>query len=315
MDKLRAMQFFCRAVEMKSFASAANLLEVPPSVMSRVISGLEAELHCTLFNRTTRRISLTENGAAYYERSRELLIQLEQMETLARDGSKRPAGILRLGYHPALRNLLVSRMEEFLAINPALGIELVATNAPAALLDDGLDLVLRIGSISDSSFVARRIGFTSLLTCAAPSYLDRFGRPTHPRDLREHRAIIPARRDEKAFTQWSFSRSNGETEIVRVPVVLVVRDGVGLVDLTLERAGIAQIYDTSARQYVANGRLQIVLEAWSSSRQPIYAVLPGQRNVPAKVRAFVEFASSLMHVSRSPPAGGDLPSKASGLRR
>ena len=100
-----------------------------------------------------------------------------------------------------------------------------------------------------------------------------------------------------------------------MPVVLVVRDGVGLVDLTLERAGIAQIYDTSARQYVANGRLQIVLEAWSSSRQPVYAVLPGQRNVPAKVRAFVEFASSLMHVSRSAPAGGELPSKPSGLSR
>jgi LysR family transcriptional regulator for bpeEF and oprC len=294
MDKLRAMQFFCCAVEMKSFASAARLLEVPPSVVSRVISGLEAELHCTLFNRTTRRVSLTEAGATYYERSRELLIQLEQVEALARVGSTRPAGNLRLGYHPALRNLLVSRMEEFLAINPALSVELVATNAPAALLDDGLDLVLRIGSIADSSFVAKRIGFTSLLTCAAPNYLDRFGRPAHPRDLREHRAIIPARRDETAFTQWSFSGPKGETEIVRVPIVLVVRDGVGLVDLTVERAGIAQIYDTSARKYVADGRLQVVLEGWSSSRRPVYAVLPGQRNVPAKVRAFVEFARSLM---------------------
>ncbi len=295
MDKFRAMHFFCCAVEMKSFASAARLLEVPPSVVSRIISGLEAELHCTLFNRTTRRVSLTEAGATYYERSRELLIQLEQVEALARVGSTRPAGNLRLGYRPALRNLLVGRMEEFLAINPALSVELVATNAPAALLDDGLDLVLRIGSIADSSFVAKRIGFTSLLTCAAPNYLDRFGRPAHPRDLRQHRAIIPARRDEAAFTQWSFSRSNGETEIVRVPVVLVVRDGVGLVDLTVERAGIAQIYDTSARKYVADGRLQVVLEAWSSSRRPVYAVLPGQRNVPAKVRAFVEFARSLMH--------------------
>ena len=294
MDKLRAMNFFCRAVEMKSFASAAKALEVPASVVSRVISALERELRCTLFNRSTRRLSLTEPGVAYYEQCRELLVQLEQVEALAREGSMQPAGTLRLGYHPALRSPLVRKMEEFLAGYPALSIELTATNAPAALLDDGLDLVLRIGPIADTSFVARRIGFTSLLTCAAPAYLTRFGTPAHPRDLREHRAIIPARHDENPFTQWHFTRGSGESVTVKVPVAAVVRDGVGLVDLAAERAGVAQIYDTSARHYIADGRLQPVLEAWSSGRQPIYAVLPSQRNVPAKVRAFVEFARSLM---------------------
>jgi LysR family transcriptional regulator, regulator for bpeEF and oprC len=293
MDKLRAMRFFCRAVEAKSFASAAKALEVPPSVVSRVISGLEGELRCTLFNRTTRRLSLTEAGAGYYEQCRELLIQLEQIEAFARQGSLRPAGTLRLGYHPALRNPLVRKIERFLAENPAMSLELTATNSPGALLDDGLDLVLRIGAIADSSFVARRIGFAALLTCAAPAYLDRFGRPAHPRDLRRHRAIIPARRDENAFTQWSFSRGTGATEVVKVPVALVVRDGIGLADLAAEGAGIAQIYDTTARYYVADGRLQPLLEAWSSGRQPIYAVLPAQRNVPAKVRAFIDFARSL----------------------
>jgi LysR family transcriptional regulator, regulator for bpeEF and oprC len=294
MDKLRAMSFFCRAVETKSFAAAAKALDVPPSVVSRIISSLEAELRCTLFNRSTRRLSLTESGAAYYEQCRELLLQVEQVEAIAREGSLRPAGTLRLGYHPALRSPLVRRMEQFLAGNPGVSIELTATNAPAALLDDGLDLVLRIGPIDDTSFVARRIGFASLLTCAAPAYLARFGTPAHPRDLREHRAIIPARRDENPFTQWSFARRDSETEIVKVPIAVVVRDGVGLADLAAERAGMAQIYDTTACAYIADGRLQPVLETWSSGRQPIYAVLPGQRNMPAKVRAFVEFAQSLM---------------------
>lgn len=184
-------------------------------------------------------------------------------------------------------------MEEFLASNPAVSVELTATNSPAALLDDGLDLVLRIGPIDDTSFVARRIGFTSLLTCAAPAYLARFGTPAHPRDLCEHRAIIPARRDENLFTQWSFTKGYRETETVKVPVALVLRDGVGLADLAAERAGIAQIYDTTACHYIADGRLQRVLETWSSGRQPVYAVLPSQRNTPAKVRAFLEFARSL----------------------
>jgi LysR family transcriptional regulator for bpeEF and oprC len=279
---------------MKSFASAAKALDVPASVVSRVISGLEGELRCTLFNRSTRRLSLTEPGAAYYEQCRELLVQIEQVEALAREGSQRPAGTLRLGYHPALRSPLVRKMEEFLTGHPAVSVELTATNAPAALLEDGLDLVLRIGPIADSSFIARRIGFTSLLTCAAPAYLARFGRPAHPQDLREHRAIIPARRDENPFTQWRFSRGNGESVTVKVPVAAVVRDGIGLADLAAERAGMAQIYDTTARHYIADGRLQPVLEAWTSGRQPIYAVLPSQRNVPAKVRAFLKFAQLLM---------------------
>jgi LysR family transcriptional regulator for bpeEF and oprC len=298
MDKFRAMTFFCRAVEMKSFASAANALEVPPSVVSRTISNLEAELNCTLFNRTTRRLSLTEAGSSYYERCRELLLELEQIEAFAREGTVRPTGFLRVGYHPALRNSLVRNLGDFLVPHTTLRIELTTTNSPAALLDDGLDLVLRIGPISDSTFVAKQLGFASLLTCAAPAYLDRVGRPAHPCDLREHRAIIPGRRDETSFTQWSFSTPRGESEVVEVPVGLVVRDGIGLADLATEGIGIAQIYDTNACYYVEDGRLEHLLGAWSSGRQPVYAILPSRRNVPAKVRVFLEFIQLLFTARR-----------------
>jgi LysR family transcriptional regulator, regulator for bpeEF and oprC len=293
MDKFRAMTFFCRAVEMKSFASAADALGVPPSVVSRTISGLEAELRCTLFNRTTRRLSLTEAGSSYYERCRELLLELEQTEAFAREGSVRPTGMLRVGYHPALRNLLTRSLGDFLAAYAAVSIEFTTTNSPAALLDDGLDLILRIGPISDSSFVAKRLGSASLLTCAAPAYLDRIGRPAQPLDLRAHRAIIPGRRDEDPFTQWSFARDGAKIQVVKVPVGLIVRDGVGMTDLAAEGAGIAQIYDTNANFYIEDGRLERLLGAWSSGHQPVYSVLPGRRNVPAKVRAFLEFAEAL----------------------
>jgi LysR family transcriptional regulator, regulator for bpeEF and oprC len=247
----------------------------------------------TLFNRTTRRLSLTEAGSTYYERCRELLLELEQIEAFAGEGSVRPTGVLRVGYHPALRNLLVRNLGDFLGTYAALSIELTTTNSPAALLDDGLDLILRIGPISDSSFVAKQLGSASLLTCAAPVYLDRIGRPARPVDLREHRAIIPGRRDEDPFTQWSFSRDGEETHVVKVPVGLIVRDGVGLADLAAEGTGIAQIYDTTASYYIEDGRLERLLGAWSSGQQPVYSVLPGRRNVPAKVRAFLEFAHAL----------------------
>jgi LysR family transcriptional regulator for bpeEF and oprC len=300
MDKFRAMTLFCRAVETRSFASAATALEVPPSVVSRTISALESTLGCTLFNRTTRRLSLTEAGASYYERCRELLAEIEQIEALARDGTMRPTGILRVGYHPALRSPIVRSLNGFLAAHEGLSIEFTTTNAPAALLDDGLDIVLRVGPIPDSSFVARRLGSAALLTCAAPAYLARVGRPSRPRDLAGHRAIIPGRRDETSFAQWRFSRSGMKDELVDVPVGLVVRDGVGLADLTAEGAGIAQIYDTTACYYIADGRLEPILKQWSAGRQPVFAVVPSRRNVPAKVHAFLNFAASVLSGRKRP---------------
>ena len=293
MDKLRAIKFFCRAVEAKSFTSAAHGLDVPPSVLSKTVSSLEAELRFTLFNRSTRRLSLTDAGTAYYEYCRQLMRDMEEAEALARDGTVQAAGTLRIGFHPAFRTFLCRRIGEFLAANPSVNVELAITNSPATLLDEGLDVVIRVGEIPNSSFVARELGWTILIPCAAPAYLDVWGRPSHPQELRQHRAIIPGRRDEDPFTRWAFSR-NGEQEVVTVPVIAVVREGVGMVDGALAGLGLAQLYDVVANQYIVEGGLEPILKDWSYVRQPVYAVFPGRRNVPAKVRAFVEFARSLV---------------------
>jgi len=293
MDKLRAIKFFCRAVEMKSFASAAHALDVPPSVVSRVISALETDLGCRLFNRTTRRLALTEAGAGYYEGCLRLLAGLEQADASARAGSAQPVGTLRLGYHPAFRAMLGRGLGRFLSANPNVGVELALTNSPTALVDGGLDVVLRIGRVADSTFIAKQLGWSSFVTCAAPGYLDRHGRPGHPRDLAQHRAIIPGRRDEEPFTRWSFSRGK-DRQIVTVPVGLVARDGVGLTDCAIGTAGVTQLYDVAARHHIESGELEAILPNWSSGRQPVIAVLPSRRSVPAKVRAFLEFARSLV---------------------
>jgi len=296
MDKLRAIKFFCRVVEAKSFAAAAHLLQAPPSVVSRMISALEADLKCTLFNRTTRRLSLTEAGAAYYDRSRQLLLDFEEADAVAREGSARPSGTLRVGYHPAFRVLLLRGMGDYLAQNPGVDVELVIANSPSTLLDEGLDVVLRIGRLSDSSLVANRLGSTAYVTCAAPAYLNRRGRPAHPGDLKDHVAIVPGRRDEELLAQWSFTRLK-EREIVEVPVAIVIRDGVGVTDACIGEGGVARIYDVSAAHHLENGELEAVIQDWSAGSQDVYAILPGRRNVPAKVRSFVEFARSLVRGS------------------
>jgi LysR family transcriptional regulator for bpeEF and oprC len=293
MDKLRAMKFFCRTVEAKSFASAAHALDVAPSVLSKVISALEADLRFTLFNRSTRRLSLTEAGSTYYERCRQLLVEMEEAESVARAGAVQPTGMLRVGVHPAFRKLLIPELGDFLASNPELSIETTLTNSPASLLEQGLDVVLLIGKVADSDFIGRALGATELLTCAAPAYLDRQGRPRHPRDLADHRVILPGRRDEELSVRWTFVRGE-DREVVTVRPILIVRDGIGLVDATLGGAGIARIYDLAARTYVADGGLEAVLPDWSCGHEPIYAVFPSRRNLPAKVRAFLEFARSFL---------------------
>ena len=293
MDKLRALKFFCRVVETRSFVSASHALNVPPSVVSRVISALESDLKCTLFNRTTRKLSLTDGGAAYYEHCRQLLIDSEEGDAIARQGAVKPTGTLRLGCHPSFRMWLGRSIGAFLSASPDVNVELVVTNSPTALLDDGLDVVLLIGRTADSSFIAKQLGWMPLVTCAAPRYLDQHGRPSEPRDLRNYRAVIPGRRDEESFTRWTFSKG-AERQTVMVPVSLIIRDGIGLTDTAIGEAGVAQIYEIAARPHLHNGELERVLKDWSANRQPVYAVFPNRRNVPAKVRVFAEFAKSVL---------------------
>jgi len=292
-DKLRAIKFFCRTVETKSFTSAAHALAVPQSVLSKAISALETELQFTLFNRSTRRLSLTEAGASYYDRCRQLLLDVDEAETFARQGTGGPIGTLRVGFHPAFRLVLCRTIGEFLTANPRVDIELALTNSPAALLDEGLDVVLCVGPMANSGLVARQLGWTARIACASPLYLNGRGRPSHPKDLSAHRAIIPGRRDEEPFTRWTFSRGE-ESEVVAVPVSAVLRDGIGVVDGALGGAGVAQIFDVAARDHIRDGGLEPILTDWSCGRQPVYAVIPSRRNVPAKARAFVDFAQSLV---------------------
>jgi LysR family transcriptional regulator for bpeEF and oprC len=301
MDKLRAIRMFCHAVEAKSFAATAHDLNIAPSVLSKAIAALEADLRFTLINRTTRRLSLTEAGADYYNACRQIILELEEAEVLARDGVVRARGTLRFGIHPAFRAALVQRLGEFAALHPEVRIETVVTNSPAALLDDGLDVVLAIGDLADSSFVVRRLGWTKVIACASPEYLDQQGRPEHPRDLERHRSVIPGRRDEESFARWTFIKDEEKGE-ADVPVAFVARDGIGIVDAAMAGLGVALIYDLSAAPLIQQGRLEPVLRHWSAGRKPVLAVLASRGNVPAKVREFLKFAQTLLsHSENSPP--------------
>ncbi|MDQ6679854.1 MAG: LysR family transcriptional regulator, partial [Pseudomonadota bacterium] len=188
------MQFFCRVAESKSFAAAASSLDVVPSALSKAVAALEHELGFTLLNRSTRGLSLTDDGAAYYERCRQIVLDIEEAESSGRSGRAHARGTLRVGMHPSLRFETLTRLGAFLEAEPNLKIETVITNTPAAVVDEGLDVVLHVGQLSDSSLLARQIGWSRSLVCASPGYLAAAGEPRHPEELARHRAVIYARR-------------------------------------------------------------------------------------------------------------------------
>src|SRR3954469_2287517 len=167
MDKLRAMQFFSRAVEAGSFAAAAQALDVVPSAISKAVAALEGELGFRLVNRSTRGFSLTEEGTTYHAQCVRILHEIEEAEALGRPGDE-VRGTLRIGMHPGLRFYMLGRLGAFTASHPALVVETVITNSPAAVVTEGLDVVLHIGRLPDSTLFAHSLGTTGTVVCAAP---------------------------------------------------------------------------------------------------------------------------------------------------
>jgi len=292
-DKWRAIASFCGTVEAKSFVAAARVLDVTPSALSKLIGSLEQDLGFTLFNRSTRHLSLTVEGSAYYERCKQVLQDLEEAEIAALQGRTRPRGTLRVGVHPGLRAAMTMGMRSFLDANPELRIETLTTNTPAMLLTAGLDIIVRVGDMADSGLVARKLGSAEFVVCASPAYLRVMGTPKQPQDLAKHEAIIYARPDEEPSTNWRFTR--GDTRlVVSVPIRLVMRDGVGGIDAAIKGCGIVRSFEITTREAVAAGQLSRLLSDWSTGSLSVFAVYPGSRAVPAKVQAFVEFVQQIL---------------------
>ena len=192
MDKLSAMKAFVRVVEAGTFTKAADSLGVPKAQMTRLVQSLEEELKTLLLNRTTRRVTVTQEGSAYYERAVRLLDQIDELESSMTHAKVHPRGKLRIDISPPLANLiLIPELDDFCARYPDVQIDIGIGERPVDLIGENVDCVLRAGAVTDLSLVARRIAEVRRLVCASPKYLKRFGVPKHPSDLEDggHRVI------------------------------------------------------------------------------------------------------------------------------
>jgi DNA-binding transcriptional LysR family regulator len=288
MDRFEAMQVFCKVVELGSFAGAAERLGMSTSAVSRQLAQLEALLDARLLNRTTRRINLTENGRAYYERCLQLLADLEETEELAGTHTSSPRGTLRLTAPISFgASHVAPALGAYASLHPQMKFDLMLADRAVDLIEDGLDLAIRVGYLGSQNLVARQIGSTRMLLCASPAYLAARGTPQTPDDLSQHDCMTYAYASNN--NQWSFERTGEAAHLVRVTSRIHANNGSALSELAAAGLGITHAPEFILAPLVAQGRLLEILPDWQTRRLAISAVYPSRKHLSAKVRSFVAF--------------------------
>jgi LysR family transcriptional regulator for bpeEF and oprC len=293
MDKLQAMEVFVHVVDAGGFTRAADSMQLPKATVSTLVSNLEAALSVKLLNRTTRHVSLTADGAAYYERCLSILADVRDAEDSLSKTRASPGGRLRVDVPTGIgRHLILPALPEFFERYPDINIEIGCSDRPVDLIEEGVDCAVRGGVLADSSLIARRVGTLHFITVASPSYLARYGRPRHPNDLLQHRCVNYFSAKTGKIFDWDFARKSERIQL-RVPGAVAVNDSDAYVEAGLRGLGIAQIVSFSARPYLQSGELELVLEDWCVDPVPMHVVYPQNRHLSAKVRVFVEWIAEM----------------------
>jgi DNA-binding transcriptional LysR family regulator len=288
MDKLDEMGAFVRVVEAKTFTAAAERLGWSKSAVSRRIADLEERLGVRLLNRTTRRLSLTEAGRAYYDRCSRILADIEETEASVASLHADPRGVLRINAPMTFGMLhLAPALAAFMQRFPEVEIDLSLNDRFIDLIDEGVDVAVRIGTLADSSLVARRLAVCRRVLCASPAYLRRRGTPQRPEDLAGHDCFVYTNMNSPE--QWQFTDRAGGRHAVRVAGRLRVNNGDVLRDIAVAGLGVVALPTFIVAGQIADGRLQVILPDYRLADTALHAVYPHNRHLSAKVRAFVDF--------------------------
>ncbi len=283
-------------VESKSFARAGEALDMSQSGVSRAIARLEARLGMRLLERTTRAVSLTDEGRRFHDQVMPLLAGLEEAVDAAAQGTTAIRGRLRVNIDPYLSRLVLGpRIGEFLVQVPQLRLELVTSDQLGDLVGDGFDLAVRFGHPRPSSLVARKLLEPRMLTIASPAYLARYGHPAHPAELEAGRHPCIQFRDPAtghAFP-WEFHKRRKKLAF-ETAGPLTVNDAGTLYSVCLAGHGMAQVMDLGVQGLLADGTLVDVFPQWNDERFPLYAFYPSRHHLPRKTRAFLEFIETLL---------------------
>jgi LysR family transcriptional regulator, regulator for bpeEF and oprC len=294
MDQLQGMRVFTRVAELGSFARAANTLDLSRAMTSSYVAQLEKHLGTRLLHRTTRKVSVSPQGAVYLEHCKRILAELDAADDQLRLARNRPQGKLRVDVPVAFgKYLLLPAIPRFTQRYPDIALEVRFNDRYVDVAAEHVDVAVRVGKVNSPDMIAKRIAASRLLTCASPRYLAQAGVPRTPEDLRKHRLIGHLRGDGNRPADWQFKHGS-TTRSLKLPMALSFNTVDALTISALEGQGMVQQLDLLVSSYLAEGRLVEVLREHSCEGPPLSVIYQRATQHLAKVRVFAEFATELM---------------------
>ncbi|SFT44613.1 DNA-binding transcriptional regulator, LysR family [Kosakonia arachidis] len=290
MDQLQAIQAFARVVEAGNFTRAADSLEMPNATLSKLVQELEAHLGVRLLQRTTRRVTVTQEGRDYYDKTARILRDLEDIDTSFNSVRSHPRGQLRIDVGGSTASdVLIPALPEFLARYPDIRIDLGVSDRTVDLISDNVDCVIRGGPLDNSSLIARQIGAATLLTCATPAYLKAFGTPAYPDELKNgHRLVSYLSPQTGRSFPLRFERDGEKCEI-KVDHRIGVNESNAHLAAALAGLGIIQTFSYALESALKSGELVEILRPWRPAPYPFHVVYPQNRHVTHRLRVFIDW--------------------------
>ena len=294
MNDLEAMRIFIRVAELASFTRAADDLGLPKASASTAVQKLEARLGTRLLHRTTRRVELTQDGQLFHDRGKELLADVDELQSMFRRDAESLRGRLRVDMPTGTaRNFIIPRLPEFLETHPHLEIELSSTDRRVDPVREGFDCVLRVGALGDSSLVARPLGAHRIVNCASPAYLKRYGTPRTLDDLVAHRLIHYA--TTFGAKPDGFEYFDGERyRVLPMPGALTVNNAESYEAACVAGLGLIQVPSLGVRHLIERGRLVEVLPQCLAEPMPVSLLYAQRRNLPRRVQVFMNWVAGVL---------------------
>ena len=297
MDRFQALEVFVTVADKGGFAPAARALALSPPAVTRAVAGLEARLGTRLFRRTTRSVQLTESGARFLLDCRRILADLGEAEDAAAGLHAAPRGTLRITAPVLFGRMFVTPiLTDFLDLYPMVEADALFVDRVVSLMDEGLDVAIRIGHLPDSSLTAVRVGSVRLVTFSTPAYLRDHGTPRRPEDLTAHRLVQS--RALGGGAEWRFD-DGGRDIAIAVPPRLRMNTNDAVIEAVLRGWGLSRLLSYQVAHHVREGRLQTVLTDFEPPPLPIHIVHQEGRLVSAKLRAFVDFMAERLRADTS----------------
>ena len=317
------MQVFVRVADLASFTQAADTMGLPKASVSAAVQQLEGMLGTRLLHRTTRKVQMTQDGQVFYERCKDVLADVEEMQTLFRSDPASLRGRLRVDMPLGVaREVVLPNLPEFLRAHPDLEIELSSTDRRVDLVREGFDCVLRVGSLSDSSLIARPLGEYRLINCASPAYLAQYGTPVSLADLAMHRLVhyVPTLGARSPGFEYVDPADPARQLSLPMAGALTVNNSVGYLGACLAGLGIIQTPESALRPYLSSGQLVEILPDFCPAPMPVWLIYPNRRQLPRRVQVFMAWFEQLMqarleNVGNAPPLTDSRKRRTSAVHR